>query len=56
MGSSHINDEDRNMTDKEHEEFVRRLEEVLYGKYDGPERKRRVRDILERVELPEENQ
>ena len=32
------------------------LEEPLriYGKYDGPERKRRVRDILERVELPEE--
>ena len=32
------------------------LEEPLriYGKYDGPERKRRVRDILNRVELPEE--
>ena len=32
------------------------LEEPLriYGKYDAPERKRRVRDILERVELPEE--
>ena len=32
------------------------LEEPLriYGKYDGPERKRRVRDMLERVELPEE--
>ena len=32
------------------------LEEPLriYGKYDGPERKRRVREMLERVELPEE--
>ncbi|MDY3281617.1 ABC transporter ATP-binding protein [Dysosmobacter sp.] len=32
------------------------LEEPLriYGKYDAPERKRRVREILERVELPEE--
>ncbi len=32
------------------------LEEPLriYGKYDRAERKRRVRDILERVELPEE--
>jgi len=32
------------------------LEEPLriFGKYDGPERKRRVRDILDRVELPEE--
>ena len=32
------------------------LEEPLriYGKYDGPERKRRVRDMLKRVELPEE--
>lgn len=32
------------------------LEEPLriYGKYDAPERKRRVRDMLERVELPEE--
>ena len=32
------------------------LEEPLriYGKYDGPERKRRVRELLERVELPEE--
>ena len=32
------------------------LEEPLriYGKYDGPERKRRVRERLERVELPEE--
>lgn len=32
------------------------LEEPLriYGKYDGPERKMRVRDILKRVELPEE--
>ena len=32
------------------------LEEPLriYGKCDAPERKRRVRDILERVELPEE--
>ena len=26
----------------------------LYGKYDGPERKRRVREMLSRVELPEE--
>ena len=26
----------------------------IYGKYDGPERKRRVRDMLKRVELPEE--
>ena len=32
------------------------LEEPLriYGKYDAPERKRRVREMLERVELPEE--
>ena len=32
------------------------LEEPLriYGKYDGPERKRRVREMLRRVELPEE--
>ena len=32
------------------------LEEPLriYGKYGAPERKRRVRDMLERVELPEE--
>ena len=32
------------------------LEEPLriYGKYDGTERKRRVREMLERVELPEE--
>ena len=32
------------------------LEEPLriYGKYDAPERRRRVREILERVELPEE--
>ena len=32
------------------------LEEPLriYGKYDGPERKHRVREMLERVELPEE--
>ena len=32
------------------------LEEPLriYGKYDGPERKRRVREMLARVELPEE--
>ncbi|MDN0033545.1 ATP-binding cassette domain-containing protein [Oscillibacter valericigenes] len=32
------------------------LEEPLriFGKYDGPERKRRVREILDRVELPEE--
>ena len=32
------------------------LEEPLriYGKYDGPERKRRVRDMLELVELPTE--
>ena len=32
------------------------LEEPLriYGKYDAAERKRRVRDMLERVELPEE--
>ena len=32
------------------------LEEPLriYGKYDGPERKRRVREMLSRVELPEE--
>ena len=32
------------------------LEEPLriYGKYDGPERKRRVREMLERVEMPEE--
>ena len=32
------------------------LEEPLriYGKYDGPERKRRVREMLERVELPGE--
>ena len=32
------------------------LEEPLriYGKYDGPERKRRIREMLERVELPEE--
>jgi len=32
------------------------LEEPLriFGKYDAPERKRRVRDILDRVELPEE--
>lgn len=32
------------------------LEEPLriYGKYDVPERKRRVREMLERVELPEE--
>ena len=32
------------------------LEEPLriYGKYDGPERKRRVREMLERVEPPEE--
>ena len=32
------------------------LEEPLriYGKYDRPERKRRVREMLERVELPEE--
>ena len=32
------------------------LEEPLriYGKYDAPERKRRVREILSRVELPEE--
>ena len=26
----------------------------IYGKYDGPERKRRVREMLSRVELPEE--
>ena len=26
----------------------------IYGKYDGPERKRRVREMLGRVELPEE--
>ena len=26
----------------------------IYGKYDGPERKRRVREMLRRVELPEE--
>jgi len=26
----------------------------VYGKYDGPERKRRVREMLELVELPEE--
>ena len=26
----------------------------IYGKYDGPERKRRVREMLYRVELPEE--
>ena len=26
----------------------------IYGKYDGPERKRRVREMLARVELPEE--
>ena len=25
----------------------------IYGKYDGPERKRRVREMLSRVELPE---
>ena len=32
------------------------LEEPLriYGKYDSPERKRRVREMLERMELPEE--
>jgi len=32
------------------------LEEPLriYGRFDAPERRRRVRDILERVELPEE--
>jgi ABC-type glutathione transport system ATPase component len=32
------------------------LEEPLriYGKYDAPERRRRVREMLERVELPEE--
>ncbi|MBR3641385.1 MAG: ABC transporter ATP-binding protein [Oscillibacter sp.] len=32
------------------------LEEPLriYGKYDAPERARRIRDMLERVELPEE--
>ena len=26
----------------------------IYGKYDGPERKRRVREMLSQVELPEE--
>ena len=33
----YIDDGDRNMTDKEYEEFVRCLEEVLYEAIDGTE-------------------